>query len=125
MGKTTPHWGIDVKAPLNTPIMSPVDGVIANKGWNPKGGGFGPNFVIIKDKDDNYHILGHNSKRGSQKEGQKVKKGEVVAYVGNEGFSSGPHLHWEIRKGGLGYNYEPVVAWINRNEAPTNTQTNV
>lgn len=125
MGKTSPHWGLDVKANVNTPIMSPVDGVIANSGWNPAGGGFGPNFVIIKDKDNNYHILGHNVKRGPQKEGQKVTKGEIVAYVGSEGFSTGPHLHWEIRKGGLGYNYEPVVAWINRNEAPSGAQTNV
>jgi hypothetical protein len=124
-GKTQPHWGLDVKGLLNTPIISPVDGVIANSGWNPKGGGFGPNFVIVKDKDDNYHVLGHNIKRGPQKEGQKVKKGEVIAYMGNEGYSTGPHLHWEIRKGGLGKNYEPVVAWINKNTPPTGAETNV
>lgn len=121
-GISQPHYGLDVAAEKGVAIISPVDGIIDNSAWNPGGGGFGKYFVIIRDTNYNFHIFGHNSSRAGQIEGQSVKKGDVIAYIGNEGSSTGNHLHYEIRKGSLlGPNVDPVL-FINNNIKPTNAQ---
>ena len=89
------HPGWDMAAPLGTPIYSAVDGVVLEAG---PVSGFGY-AVYIQDEDGNVHIYGH-MRYYSVEAGQIVRAGDEIATVGNEGFSTGPHLHWQIQQGG-------------------------
>lgn len=120
-GESRPHYGIDIAASIGTPIIAPVDGTIMNSLFNINSD-FGKYVVVLKDSNNNYHIFGHNSSRGNQSENQFVKKGDVIAFVGNLGKSTGPHLHYEIRKGNiLGPKVDPVL-FINSNIKPKGAQ---
>jgi murein DD-endopeptidase MepM/ murein hydrolase activator NlpD len=90
------HYGIDLAAPLGTPIVAAVDGVVLRAG---PASGFG-NALYIQDADGNVHIYGH-MRYYDVEPGQIVHAGDVIAKVGNEGYSTGPHLHYEIHRGGI------------------------
>lgn len=86
------HRGVDISAPLGTPIRAPSDGLVLFSG---KKNGYG-NFIIIAHYA--YSIIthyGHNDCNLVHK-GQKIKKNEIIATVGNTGHSTGPHLHYEV-----------------------------
>jgi murein DD-endopeptidase MepM/ murein hydrolase activator NlpD len=102
------HYGLDIAAPLGTPIYSAADGVVLKAG---RMAGFG-NAVYIQDADGNVHIYGHMRYYDVQA-GQIVHAGDQIAKVGNEGYSTGPHLHYEIHRGGE--NGRPINAetWLN------------
>jgi hypothetical protein len=89
------HYGLDMAAPLGTPIYSAVDGVVIRAG---SASGFG-NAVYIQDADGNVHIYGH-MRYYDVEAGDIVHAGDQIASVGNEGYSTGPHLHYEIHRGG-------------------------
>ena len=89
------HYGVDMAAPLGTPIYSAVDGVVIRAG---SASGFG-NAVYIQDADGNVHIYGH-MRYYDVEAGDIVHAGDEIAQVGNEGYSTGPHLHYEIHRGG-------------------------
>lgn len=89
------HPGWDMAAPLGTPIYSAVDGVVLDAG---PASGFG-NAVYIQDEDGNVHIYGH-MRYYDVEAGDVVRAGDQIAVVGNEGFSTGPHVHWQIHEGG-------------------------
>jgi murein DD-endopeptidase MepM/ murein hydrolase activator NlpD len=91
------HYGIDLAAPLGTPILSATDGVVIRAG---SASGYG-NAVYIQDADGNVHIYGH-MRYYSVQAGDVVHAGDQIAKVGNEGYSTGPHLHYEIHRGGIG-----------------------
>jgi murein DD-endopeptidase MepM/ murein hydrolase activator NlpD len=90
------HYGIDLAAPLGTPIVAAVDGVVLRAG---RASGFG-NAVYIQDADGNVHIYGH-MRYYDVEAGQIVHAGDQIAKVGSEGYSTGPHLHYEIHRGGI------------------------
>ena len=90
------HWGIDLAAPLGTPIYAAADGVVLRAG---AASGFG-NAVYIQDADGNVHIYGH-MRYYSVRAGDVVHAGDQIAKVGNQGQSTGPHLHYEIHRGGI------------------------
>jgi murein DD-endopeptidase MepM/ murein hydrolase activator NlpD len=90
-----PHRGIDVMAPMGTPIQSPANGTVVSAGWEA---GYG-NVIEI---DHGYGIrtrFAHASKLLARK-GQRVKRGELIAEVGNTGLATGPHLHYEVHVNG-------------------------
>ncbi len=87
------HKGIDIAAPIGTPIVAAADGKIVSAGWNS--GGYG-NLVKIKHFDGSISFYAHNSKI-MVRNGQWVKQGQQIAKMGSTGFSTGPHLHFEIR----------------------------
>ena len=87
------HYGLDMAAPLGTPIYSAVDGVVIRAG---SASGFG-NAVYIQDADGNVHIYGH-MRYYDVEAGDIVHAGDEIAQVGNEGYSTGPHLHYEIHQ---------------------------
>ena len=89
------HHGVDLAAPTNTPIMAAADGVITQLG---RKGGYGK-YIRIRHTDGFETAYGHmNGYRQDLKVGSKVKRGEVIGYVGSTGRSTGPHLHFEILK---------------------------
>lgn len=92
------HNGIDIAAPVGTPIFAAASGVVTFAGWN--NGGYG-NLVEIEHPDGSVTLYAHNS-RILVREGQEVDQGEQVAEMGSTGFSTGPHLHFEIHPPGQG-----------------------
>ena len=98
------HKGQDIAAPTGTKVKSVDDGEVVRSTPPEQSGGYG-NFVIIKHKDF-YSAYGHLSKREVQK-GDKVKRGELIGLVGSTGQSTGPHLHFEIRKTENGGQIDP------------------
>lgn len=89
------HAGIDIANSMNTPIVATADGEVVECGVS---GGYG-NIVKINHGNGIETIYGHNS-RIAVSVGQSVKKGEVIAYLGNTGRSTGPHAHYEVRVNG-------------------------
>ena len=90
------HPGIDIANDMGTPIVATADGVVTTAGWN--GGGYG-NMVDIDHGNGILTRYGHASEVVVH-EGQHVKRGEVIAYMGSTGFSTGPHVHYEIHVNG-------------------------
>ncbi|SFK30519.1 M23 family metallopeptidase [Geodermatophilus ruber] len=90
------HYGLDLAGPLGTPIYASTDGVVIRAG---RASGYG-NAVYIQDADGNVHIYGHMRYYDVQA-GDLVRAGDQIAKIGNEGFSTGPHLHYEIHRGGM------------------------
>lgn len=89
------HHGVDLAAPTNTPIMAAMDGVITQLG---RKGGYGK-YIRLRHTDGYQTAYGHmNGYRQDLKVGSKVKRGEVIGYVGSTGRSTGPHLHFEVLK---------------------------
>ncbi len=99
-GKKTLHSGIDMAAPQGTPIYAAESGVVIVAQW---WSGYG-NAVIIDHGGGLWTLYGHIKNGGILvKKGDTVKRGEKIALVGSTGNSTGPHLHFEVRK-----NSEPV-----------------
>jgi murein DD-endopeptidase MepM/ murein hydrolase activator NlpD len=93
------HEGMDIAAQTGTPVVAPADGVIIKAGFST---GYG-NMVEISHGYGIRTIFGHNT-RLNVKAGQRVRRGDVVSYVGDTGTSTGPHLHYEVRVNGLPVN---------------------
>ena len=88
------HAGMDFSAPIGTEIFATGDGTVSFVGWKQ---GYG-NCVTIDHGYDYMTLYGHISKfKKGLRKGQKVTRGDVIAYVGNTGKSTGPHLHYEVR----------------------------
>lgn len=85
------HMGVDIAAPIGTPIYAPADGVVIFSG--PKDG-FG-NFVMIAHGYGVVSRYGHNAENLVEP-GQKVSRGDQIATVGMSGRTTGPHLHYEV-----------------------------
>jgi murein DD-endopeptidase MepM/ murein hydrolase activator NlpD len=86
------HRGIDIGAPTGTPVYAAASGVIEFSGWNSGGYGY---MVDIRHPDGSKTRYAHNS-RLMVRAGQQVTQGEQIAAVGSTGYSTGPHLHFEI-----------------------------
>ena len=90
------HAGLDFAASQGTPIYATADGVVKEAGYNA--GGYG-NHVVINHGYGYETLYGHMY-RIKARVGQKIKRGEVIGYVGNTGKSTGPHCHYEVHKSG-------------------------
>lgn len=107
LGYSKLHKGVDFAAPSGTPIFAAGGGTITYYG---RKGGYG-NFVQIKHNSEYSTAYGHASRFAKKlKVGSKVKQGEVVAYVGSTGRSTGPHLHFEVLYKGSAINPAKVKA---------------
>jgi hypothetical protein len=101
------HLGMDFTAPHGTPIYATADGVVSDAGFNTGGHG---NRVIINHGNSYETLYGHMY-RIKARVGQRVKRGEVIGYVGNTGKSSGPHCHYEVHRYGNPVN--PIYYFYN------------
>ena len=89
------HPGLDFSAPQGTPIYATAEGTVQTAG--NVGNGYG-NHIVIQHGYSYSTLYGHMS-RIKAKRGQRVKRGEVIGYVGSTGKSTGSHLHYEVFKG--------------------------
>jgi murein DD-endopeptidase MepM/ murein hydrolase activator NlpD len=103
----TMHWGIDLAAPLGTPIYAAADGVVLRAG---PASGYG-NAIYIQDADGNVEIYGH-MRYYNVAAGDVVSAGEQIAKVGSQGQSTGPHLHFEIHTGGMNGKPTDPEEWL-------------
>ena len=92
------HQGIDIAGPVGTPVVAAAAGTVIFAGWNS--GGYG-NLVKIWHDNGSITYYAHNS-RILVRENQQVEQGQLIAEMGSTGFSTGPHVHFEIRKRGQG-----------------------
>jgi murein DD-endopeptidase MepM/ murein hydrolase activator NlpD len=95
LGFSRMHTGIDFGAPIGTPVFAAGDGVVEKAQW---AGGYG-RWLQIRHNSQYETGYGHLS-GWAVKPGQHVHQGQVVAYVGSTGMSTGPHLHYEVIIGG-------------------------
>lgn len=88
------HWGMDFTAPKGTPIYASGDGTVTRADNNSSG--YGKHIRI--DHGYGYLSLYAHMSQYNVKKGQKVKRGDLIGFVGNTGRSQGPHLHYEVWK---------------------------
>lgn len=101
------HPGLDFTAPVGTPIYAAADGVVKDAGFNT--GGYGNRVVV--NHGFGYETLYAHMVRIKARVGTKVKRGEVIGYVGSTGKSTGPHLHYEVHKNGI--QLDPIYFFYN------------
>ncbi len=96
---STNHKGIDIGAPFGSPVFASKGGTVSIAGWS---GGYG-NLVQINHGQGWSTRYGHNSTL-LVSPGQRVRQGQTIALVGSTGNSTGPHIHFEIRRNGVSLN---------------------
>ena len=98
LGKKRPHRGVDYAASIGTPVKSAGDGKIIHRGTK---GGYG-RTVIIQHGQSYTTLYAHLSRYSKKaKNGDRVKQGQIIGYVGKSGLATGPHLHYEFRLNGV------------------------
>jgi murein DD-endopeptidase MepM/ murein hydrolase activator NlpD len=90
-GQRSRHPGIDISAPRGTEVRAPADGVVVSAGRRHAYG----NAIVIDHGFDVVTRYGHLN-RFNVRPGQRVRRGDVIGFVGNTGRSSAPHLHYEV-----------------------------
>ena len=98
------HWGLDIGAPRGTNIIATADGVVSEIGWHS---GYG--LTVVIDHGFGFETRYGHCQRIRVKEGDAVKRGDVVATVGNTGRSIAPHLHYEVQVSGMRVNPKPYI----------------
>ena len=104
LGGRRAHKGVDLAAPAGTPIRASADGTVERADWFS---GYGL-FVALEHGGSIETRYGHMS-RLNVAAGQRVRKGDVIGYVGSTGRSTGPHLHYEVRIAGEAVNPIPYL----------------
>jgi murein DD-endopeptidase len=93
-GKRTFHHGIDIAMPVGTPLTAPAPGTVVHKGNNGSGGV----TLIIRHADNMHTVYYHLQKPSPHPINARVNTGDLIAFSGNTGASTGPHLHMELRR---------------------------
>jgi len=96
-GETKTHSGIDIAAPMGTPVLASADGIVVSAGYDEGGYGY---YIKIKHSDTYTTVYGHCSALFVSV-GDEVKQGQVIADCGSTGKSTGPHCHFELLKNGV------------------------
>ena len=96
LGYNKKHLGVDFAAPTGTPIYAGGDGTITMLGWH---GNFGKYIRIRHNSTYSTGYAHLNGYAKGMKRGKRVRQGQVIAYVGSTGMSTGPHLHYEVMRG--------------------------
>lgn len=98
-GKRKLHTGVDLRAATGTKVYAANKGIVTTSGYSSAWG----NYIIISHGGGITTLYAHMSKRSVSKD-DKVKQGDIIGYSGNTGYSTAPHLHFEISKNGSTYN---------------------
>jgi murein DD-endopeptidase MepM/ murein hydrolase activator NlpD len=91
-GGTRPHMGLDISAPVGTPVIAPADGIVTSAGTEAEYG----RLVCIDHGHGFLTMYGHLQEM-HVKAGDKIRAGQVLGTVGTSGNTTGPHLHYEVR----------------------------
>jgi murein DD-endopeptidase MepM/ murein hydrolase activator NlpD len=99
------HQGVDIANKLGSPIVAAADGMVLYAAWTP--GGYGKMVEIA-------HGYGYTTRYGHCSRlrvspGQRVRRGEIIAYLGATGNATGPHVHYEIRLYGVPVSPRPFM----------------
>ncbi len=89
------HSGVDLSAPRGTPVHATADGIVSFSNWSQGNG----NVVVVEHGHGFSSVYAHNT-TNIAKVGQTVKRGDTIATVGATGVTTGPHVHYEVWKGG-------------------------
>jgi murein DD-endopeptidase MepM/ murein hydrolase activator NlpD len=103
-GEGAIHTGVDLQAPMGTPVAAAADGIVVYAEWRS---GYG-RLVILDHGNGLQTYYGHLS-QFSVVEGQEVRRGDVIAKSGASGRVTSPHLHYEVRMGGTPVNPYPFL----------------
>lgn len=104
------HNGVDIGVPVNTRIMSPVDGRVTKVANQPHGAGRYIKVRFYSSASVYYDVIFMHLNRVVVSKGATVRAGQHIANSGNTGRSTGPHVHLEIRKGGMAVNPVPFLS---------------
>ena len=88
--KKSPHRGLDIAAPENSPVYASADGIVTLSG----GDYYYTGNVVVIDHGQNLSTISAHLKGATVKKGDKVKQGDIIGHVGKTGRATGPHLHW-------------------------------
>ena len=91
------HWGMDFTAPTGTEIYATGDGTISKIRSSKRGFG---NHIIVDHGFGYQTLYAHMNRFNNLRVGQKVKRGDIIGYVGSSGLSTAPHLHYEVQLNG-------------------------
>ena len=111
-GKVRPHNGTDFAVRVGTPIVSPADGIVEIAKYSRSAG----YYIVMRHRNSYSTVYMHLSKL-LVKPGQRVKIGQLIARSGNTGISTGPHLHYELRRNGRAINAMRVTLPANEDVA--------
>jgi len=98
------HQGLDLAADYGTAVHAAADGIVGSAGWD---GGFG--IKVDVNHENGYHTWYAHLSRVAVTPGQRVRKGDVIAYVGATGEATGPHLHYQVMLGGAPIDPAPYL----------------
>jgi murein DD-endopeptidase MepM/ murein hydrolase activator NlpD len=98
-GKPEFHGGIDIAAEPGMAVRATGDGIVSFSGWSGANG----NLIVIEHGAGFSTFYAHN-KMVAVKTGQKVRRGDIISYVGSTGNSTGPHVHYEVWLNGRAVN---------------------
>ncbi len=93
------HAGVDISAREGTSIKASADGIVSFAGWTQ-----GSGYVVVLEHGCGYSTIYAHNKKNLVKVGQRVSRGETLAFVGSTGNSTGPHLHYEVLQKGRNVN---------------------
>ena len=93
------HSGLDISSSPGTPIRATADGIVRHSGRTPVSG-----YVIVLEHGHGYSTIYAHNRKNAVKPGQMIRGGDLIAYVGSTGRSTGPHVHYEVWKDGTNVN---------------------
>ena len=93
------HSGIDISASPGASILATAEGIVSHSGWTSHSG-----YVVVLEHGCGFSTIYAHNKKNAVKLGQKVKRGDIIGYVGSTGKSTGPHVHYEIWEKGKSVN---------------------
>lgn len=91
-GRYKPHYGVDLKAPVGTPVYAPASGTVTFAGYQKAAG-----YYITVDHGHGYTTTYMHLSKIKVRKGESITTGQVIARTGNTGRTTGPHLHYEVR----------------------------
>ena len=103
-GEIAFHSGIDISSKPGSPVRATADGVVSHSGWTNRSG-----YVVVIEHGCGFSTLYAHNKSNTVKIGTRVKRGDIIGYVGSTGKSTGPHVHYEVWKNGKTVNAQKYV----------------
>jgi murein DD-endopeptidase MepM/ murein hydrolase activator NlpD len=99
-GRSRPHKGVDIAAPMGTDVLVAAEGEVIRTGYDAAGYG---NFIEVRHPNGMTTLYAHLS-RSDVSTGSRLSAGERIGLIGSTGYSTGPHLHFEVRRDGVQVN---------------------